>query len=65
MSTLSIRLPDSLHERLKEAAWKEGISILMTVDYLKERAAQGDRHAFEDILSKVPDVQPDEMDRIR
>ncbi|MDZ7761668.1 MAG: toxin-antitoxin system HicB family antitoxin [Desulfovermiculus sp.] len=78
MSTLSIRLPDSLHERLKEVARKEGISmnqlialavseklsVLMTVDYLKERAAQGDRHAFENILSKVPDVEPDEMDKI-
>lgn len=78
MSTLSIRLPDSLHEHLKEVARKEGISMnqfialavseklsaLMTLDYLKERAAQGDRHAFETILSKVPDVKPDEMDRI-
>ena len=66
MSTLSIRLADSVHERLKEAARKEGISmnqfialavseklsVLMTLDHLKERAAQGDRSAFENILSK-------------
>lgn len=27
MSTLSIRLPDSLHQQLKEAARQEGVSI--------------------------------------
>lgn len=27
MSTLSIRLPDSLHEKIKELAKKEGISM--------------------------------------
>ena len=27
MSTLSIRLPDSLHQQLKEAAQQEGVSI--------------------------------------
>jgi len=56
MSTLSIRLPDSLHERLKQMAEKEGVSMnqfialalsekisaLHTLDYLKERAARGE-----------------------
>ena len=51
MSTLSLRLPESLHKRLKEMAQREGISInqfistavaeklsaLMTVQYLQER----------------------------
>lgn len=27
MSTLSIRLPDSIHEKIKELAKKEGISM--------------------------------------
>ena len=27
MSTLSVRLPESLHKRLKEMAEKEGVSI--------------------------------------
>lgn len=54
MSTLSVRLPDSLHEKLKELAEKEGVSMnqlitlavsekmsaLLTVDYLKERASE-------------------------
>ena len=77
MSTLSIRLPDSLHERLKQMAEKEGVSMnqfialalsekisaLHTLDYLKERAARGERREFEAILSRVPDVEPEEQDR--
>lgn len=78
MSTLSVRLPDSLHEKLKELAEKEGVSMnqlitlavsekmsaLLTVDYLKERADQADRDAFKKILDQVPDVKPEEYDRL-
>ncbi len=78
MSTMSIRLPDSLHEHLKLMAEKEGISMnqfialalsekisaLHTMDYLKERAAKGERREFETILAKVPDVEPKEQDRL-
>lgn len=78
MSTLSVRLPDSIHKKLKELAKKEGVSmnqfislavaeklsVLLTVDYLKERAEKADRKVFEDILSQVPDAEPDEYDRL-
>jgi len=78
MSTLSIRLPESLHKRLKEMAEKEGISMnqfvtlavnekvssLMTVDYLKERAKKGDRKTFDELLEKVPDTEPEEYDKL-
>ena len=78
MSTMSIRLPDSLHERLKQMAQKEGISMnqfitlalsekisaLHTLDYLRDRAAKGDLREFEAILAKVPDVEPEEQDRL-
>jgi len=73
MSTLSLRLPDSMHSRLKEWARKDNISInqfitsavteklsaLSTQEYLQERAS---RAKFEAALSKVPDTQPDEAD---
>jgi hypothetical protein len=42
----------------------EKLSFLLTVDYLKERAKKADRKVFEDILSQVPDVKPDEYDRL-
>jgi hypothetical protein len=77
MSNLSLRLPDSLHETAKQLA-KDGhisvnqfvtvavaekIAALMTEDYLEQRAQRGSRAKFEDILSRVPDVEPDEYDR--
>lgn len=78
MSTLSLRLPDSLHQKIRELAEREGISMnqlittavaeklsaLTTVDYLEERAARGDREAFEAVLAKIPEVPPDEDDRL-
>lgn len=78
MTTLSLRLPESLHKRLKSLADQEGISMnqfitlavtekmsaLMTVDYLKERAQRGSRQKFDAILANVPDVEPEEYDRL-
>mgnify|MGYP000979822987 FL=1 len=76
MSTISLRLPDSLHKRVRELAKSEHVSInqfiatalaekmsaLMTVEYLKERGARGDRAKHETVLAKVRDVEPDEGD---
>ena len=60
MSTLSLRLPESLHKQLKDVAEREGVSInqlittavaeklsaLMTADYLEERATRGSPPGF-------------------
>jgi hypothetical protein len=78
MSTLSIRLPNSLHERVRELAAREGISInqwvatalaekisaLMTPDYLEAGARRGTRSKFVAALAQVPDVAPDPWDRL-
>lgn len=78
MSVMSLRLSESLHKRVKELAKKEGISInqlinsalaekvsaLMTVEYLRERAARGSRSRFDRALSKVKDIEPRVEDRI-
>lgn len=78
MSTLSLRLPESLHQKLAELARREGISInqlinsavaekfaaLMTEAYLEERAKRATRKRFEKALSKVADIEPDDLDRI-
>lgn len=72
MSTMSIRLPESLHERARELARREGISInqliatalaekisaLDTVAYLEARAARSSEKAFRDALSRVPSREP-------
>lgn len=72
MSTLSLRLPDSLHESVRQLAAQEDISInqfiatavaekmaaLMTLDYLAQRAARGNRAAFDRVLRQVPARAP-------
>ena len=72
MSTLSLRLPTSLHRQLKELATQEGVSmnqlissavgeklsVLMTATYLEERAQRGSRKAYRAVLRKVKDVAP-------
>lgn len=77
MSTLVVQLPESLHKNLQSVADREGVSIdqfvstsvaekmsaLMTQDYLKERAARGDREQYSAVLAKVPDVEPDQQDQ--
>ena len=78
MSTLSLRLPDSLHEEIKSLAKKEGMSInqfissavaekmsaLLTEKYLAHRAQQGNKRAFLEAMSKVPDSEPERHDRL-
>lgn len=78
MSTLSIQLPDSLYRDLKKLAQEEGVSLnqlvtlavaekvsaLRTASYLEARAQRGNREAFERVLAKVPDVEPEDQDRL-
>jgi hypothetical protein len=78
MSTISLRLPESLHARARELAEKEDISLnqlitlalaekvsaLQTEEYLGERARRGNRKKFQHALNKVADVEPEEQDRL-
>lgn len=78
MSALSLRLPNSLHERARELARREGVSInqlvasalaekmsaLLTEEYLEARAARGSRSKFLAALAQVPDIEPDVHDRL-
>jgi len=78
MSTISLRLPDSLHQQVRELAERDNISInqfistalaekmsaLMTLEYLEARAGRGDRRKFDRAMSKVPDVPPEKHDEL-
>ena len=78
MSTMSLRLPESLHRQAKELAQQEGISInqlvttalaekisvLVSVEHLQKRAARGNRRKFERVLGKVKDAAPEDRDRL-
>jgi len=72
MGRIRIRLPEFLHERARELARREGISInqliatalaekisaLDTVAYLEARAARSSEKAFREALAKVPSIPP-------
>jgi predicted transcriptional regulator len=78
MSSLSLRLPDSLHRKIRQLAEQDDISInqfiatavaekasaLLTVEYLEERAHRADLKLIDRILSRVPDVPPDPGDEL-
>jgi uncharacterized protein (DUF1778 family) len=78
MSTLSLRIPNSLHKQIRELAKQEGISInqflasaaaekmsaLLTEEYLEARAKKASLKKFRFVLKKVPDSEPAEYDRL-
>lgn len=72
MTALTIRLPDSVHLKIKELALRDGVSVnqfiasaaaekmasVMTLDYLRTEAAQGRREDFLAVLDRAPDAPP-------
>jgi predicted transcriptional regulator len=78
MSTISLRLPESLHRRVRELARSEETSInqfvttaiaekmaaLMTLDYLAARARRGSRSKFDRVLAKIKDRKPVDGDEV-
>jgi predicted HicB family RNase H-like nuclease len=78
MSTLSLRLPESLHKSAREIAEKENISInqLITLalaekisalgaeDYLEMCAKRASKTKFLKAMSKVAKVEPPDYDRL-
>ena len=78
MSTLRIRLPNSIHHHAKRLAQTEGISVNQLVSstlaeklsvldaeqYLNERAKRGRGLNINAILAKVPNTELEPKDRI-
>ena len=78
MSSLLLTLPQTLHAQMEAQAHKEGISLnefitlavaeklatLSTADYLAERAKRGSREKLLAVLSKAPDVEPEDYDKL-
>ena len=72
MTALTIRLPDSVHRTIKALAARDGVSVnqfiasaaaekmasVMTLDYLRAEAEQGQRADFLAVLDRAPDVPP-------
>lgn len=76
MSTVSVRIPESIYEKIKEVAERDGITVdqflasaaseklaaFMGEEYLEQRARRSSKEAFERALAQVPDVPPDPGD---
>lgn len=70
MTALTVRLPNSVHKKVKELALRDDISVnqfiaaavsekmasVMTLDYLKSEAAQGKRSDFDRFLKAIPNA---------
>ena len=79
MTALTIRLPNSVHLKIKELARRDEISVnqfiasaaaekmasVLTLDYLRAEAAQGRRADFDQYLAAVPDAPPMKGDELR
>ena len=79
MTALTIRLPNSVHLKIKELARRDEISVnqffasaaaekmasVLTLDYLRAEAAQGRRADFERYLAAVPYAPPTPGDELR
>ncbi len=78
MSTLTVKLPESLAKRIEELAAQEGYSVSqflasaageklavrLTTDYLRNEVAAGRREDFERYLAAVPQAPPPDSDRL-
>jgi predicted transcriptional regulator len=70
MTALTVRLPNSVHARIRELAARDEISVnqfiasaaaeklasMLTLEFLRQEAAQGRRQDFAHYLRAVPDV---------
>jgi hypothetical protein len=75
MSTISLRLPESLHNAARQIAKQEHVSINQLImlakisalgaeDIIKERAKKGSKKKFLAVLGKAPNIDPDKNDKI-
>ena len=72
MSAITIRLPNSVHQTIKELAARDQISVnqfiasaaaekmaaVLTLDYLRTEAAKGRREDFLHLLDLAPEAPP-------
>ena len=78
MIALNAQIPDSVYKQAQNLSQRENlpldqfvtialaaqIAAWTTKDYLEERAKRGSWEKFQKILAKVPEVEPEEQDRL-
>ena len=77
-NVMSVRIPKTLHEQVRELAQEEGVSMnqfvmlavaekvatLQALSYLEQRAERGSREKLLAVLAKAPDVEPEPHDAL-
>jgi len=75
---LHLDIPDSLYQRLAEAAKKDHASVEQlatlaiaeklasryTIETLSERARRANLARFDELIKMIPDIEPDDYDKI-
>ncbi len=75
---ITANIPDALYQQVEALAKRENISVeqlltialsaqvsaWMTKDYIEEKAQQGSWEKFQQVLKKIPDVEPEACDRL-
>ncbi len=51
-------------EQLVSIALSAQVSAWMTKDYIEEKAKRGSWNKFQQVLTKVPDIEPEEYDKL-
>ena len=78
MTNLNAQIPDFLYKQVEALAARENISVdqlvasalstqvsaWMTKDYLEQRGERGSWEKFQQVLTKVPDVEPEDYDKL-
>ena len=78
MTNFNAQIPDSLYRQVEALAARENISVdqlvamalsaqvsaWITKDYLEQRAERGSWQKFQQVLTKVPDVEPENCDKL-
>ena len=78
MKTMSLRMPDYLKNAINDVCTNEKISLnqfilnalsekvsaLQTLDIIEQRAKRASKASFEEALRQVPNVTPDERDKL-
>lgn len=75
---INANIPEALYQQVEALAKRENISVeqlvmialsaqvsaWMTKDYIEQKAKQGSWEAFQQVLKKVPDIEPEDFDRL-
>jgi hypothetical protein len=78
MSNLNVQIPEFLYKQIEALAAKENMSLeqlvaialsaqvsaWMTKDYIEEKAKRGSWDKFQQVLAKIPDIEPEDYDKL-